>query len=101
MFTSLINVFIQAINAASAQYISLTVPVVQLQAQSVSSYFRLKLNWVLTEYVYAYSITEILLQWNLVIKRSDITKPSYNKVILLGPALYISLFYPDIMRNLI
>ena len=42
------------------------------------------------------------LQWNLVIKRSDITKPSYNKVILLVPVLYISLFfYPDIMRNLI
>ena len=41
-------------------------------------------------------------QWNLVIKRSDITKPSYNKVILLVPALYISLFfYPNIMRNLI
>ena len=41
-------------------------------------------------------------QWNLVIKRSDITKPSYNKVILLVPALSISLFfYPDIMRNLI
>ena len=39
-------------------------------------------------------------QWNLVIKRSDITKPSYNKVILLVPAIYISLFfYPDIMRN--
>ena len=36
------------------------------------------------------------IQWNLVIKRSDITKPSYNKVILLVPALYISLFfYPD------
>ena len=33
-------------------------------------------------------------QWNLVIKRSDITKPSYNKVILLVPALYISLFLP-------
>ena len=43
-----------------------------------------------------------LIQWNLVIKRSDKTKPSYNKVILLVPALYISLFfYPDIMRNLI
>ena len=40
-------------------------------------------------------------QWNLVIKRSDITKPCYNKVILLVPALYISLFfYPD-MRNLL
>ena len=42
------------------------------------------------------------IQRNLVIKRSDITKPSYNKVILLVPALYISLFfYPDITRNLI
>ena len=47
-------------------------------------------------------VTETQIQWNLVIKRSDITKPSYNKVILLVPALYISLFfYPDIMRNLI
>ena len=45
---------------------------------------------------------ETLIQWNLIIKRSDITKPSYNKVILLVPALYVSLlFYPDIMRNLI
>ena len=44
----------------------------------------------------------IIIQWNLVIKRSGITKPSYNKVILLVPALYISLcFYPDIMRNLL
>ena len=33
-------------------------------------------------------------QWNLVIKRSDITKPSYNKVVLLVPALYISVFLP-------
>ena len=42
------------------------------------------------------------IQWNLVIKRSDIIIPSYNKVILLVPAFYISLcFYPDIMRNLI
>ena len=41
-------------------------------------------------------------QWNLVIKRSDITNPCYNKVLSLVPALYISLFfYPDIMRNLI
>ena len=31
----------------------------------------------------------ILLQWNLVITRSDITKSSYNEVILLVPALYI------------
>ena len=43
-----------------------------------------------------------MIQWNLVIKRSDITKLSYNKVILLVPALYIFVFfYPDIMRNLI
>ena len=43
-----------------------------------------------------------VLQWNLIITRSDITKSSYNEVILLVPALYISLFfYPDIMRNLI
>ena len=35
----------------------------------------------------------ISVQWNLVIKRSDITKPCYNKVILLVPALYISLFF--------
>ena len=46
--------------------------------------------------------TYLVVQWNLVIKRSDITKPSYNKVILLVPTLYISLlFYPDIMRKLI
>ena len=32
-------------------------------------------------------------QWNLVMKRSDITKCSYDKVILLVPALYISLFF--------
>ena len=42
------------------------------------------------------------IQWNLVITRSDITKSSYNEVIMLVPVLYISLFfYPDIMRNLI
>ena len=36
------------------------------------------------------SITLIFfIQWNLVIKRSDITKPSYN-VSLLVPAVYIS-----------
>ena len=45
---------------------------------------------------------EFVIQWNLVIKRSDITKPSYNKIILLVPALYIPLFfYPDMMRTLI
>ena len=32
-------------------------------------------------------------QWNLVMKSSDITKPSYNKVILVVPALCISLFF--------
>ena len=35
----------------------------------------------------------LIVQWNLIIKTSDITKPSYNKVILLVPALYISLFF--------
>ena len=47
-----------------------------------------------------------VLQWNLVIKRSDITKPSYNKVILLVPALYIFFVFlpwynekPDITRQ--
>ena len=51
------------------------------------------------------SFIHSLIQWNLVIKRSDITKPSYNKVILLVPALYISLVFlpwysekPDITR---
>ena len=40
------------------------------------------------------------IQWNLVIKRSDITKPSYNKVILLVPILYIPLFFnPDITET--
>ena len=49
-----------------------------------------------------FQFNPIHIQWNLVIKRSNITKPSYNKVILLVPALYISLFFdPDIMRNLI
>ena len=36
----------------------------------------------------------IIVQWNLVITRSDITKFSYNEVILLVPALYISVFLP-------
>ena len=36
-----------------------------------------------------------IVQWNLIIKRSDITKPSYNKVILLGPSsLYFFVFLP-------
>ena len=45
-----------------------------------------------------------LVQWNLVIKRSDITKPSYNKVNLLAQ-LFINFFFlprynekPDITR---
>ena len=52
----------------------------------------------------ALKVTKIkaCIQWNLDIKRSDITKPSYNKVNLLVPALYIPLFFhPDIRRNLI
>ena len=32
-----------------------------------------------------------IIQWNVAIKWSDITNPSYKKVILLVPALYISL----------
>ena len=43
-------------------------------------------------------------QWNLVIKRSDITKPSYNKVILLVSALYSSFdffFHSGYNENLI
>ena len=43
----------------------------------------------------------IYIQCNLVIKRSDITKPSYNKVILLVPALYISLFFIMVPRTLL
>ena len=31
--------------------------------------------------------------WNLVLKRSNITKPCYNKVILLVPILYNPLFF--------
>ena len=58
-------------------------------------------RFILCSYIILMS-SLILLQWNLIIKRSGITKPSYNKVILQVPALYISLFvYPDIMRNLI
>ena len=34
-----------------------------------------------------------VIQWNLVIKRSDITKPSYNKVILLVPALIFLCYF--------
>ena len=42
----------------------------------------------------------IIVQWNLAIKRPDITKPSYNKATLLAPALHTSLFlYPDTMRK--
>ena len=33
-------------------------------------------------------------QWNLAIKSSDITKPSYNKVIILVPALLYRIFCP-------
>ena len=42
----------------------------------------------------------ILIQWKLVTKRSDITKPSYNTVILLVPAFYITLlFYSDLNKK--
>ena len=34
------------------------------------------------------------------VMRSDITKPSYNKVNF-GSSLYFFVYYPDIMRNLI
>ena len=70
----------------------------------------LRYTWILYAQKYKSTYTSLQkfiwnheVQWNLVIKRSDITKPSlYNKVILLVPALYISLFfYPDILRNLI
>ena len=55
-----------------------------------------------TFYIVLILHNKIHVQWNLVITRSDKTKSSYNEVILLVPALYISLFfYPDIMRNLI
>ena len=37
--------------------------------------------------------TNIKVQWNIVIKNLDITKPSHNEVILLVPALYICLFF--------
>ena len=37
--------------------------------------------------------TKYYVQWNLVIKRSKITKPSYNKVVLLVPALYIFVLF--------
>ena len=72
--------------------------------QLVVNYSQLCISQTLISRIIAYvkGLHKVPLQWNLVIKRSDITKPSYNKVILLVPALYISLyFYPDIMRNLI
>ena len=51
-------------------------------------------------YFFGWTGVIIIIQWNLVITRSDVTKSSY-KVILLVPPLYNSVFYPDIMRNLI
>ena len=48
------------------------------------------------------AIFDKTIQWNLVLEMSDITKPSYNKVILVVPALYNSFFvYPDITGNMI
>ena len=49
------------------------------------------------KFIFSALIAFLDVQWNLVIKRSDITKRSYNKkmkVILLVPALSISLFLP-------
>ena len=42
---------------------------------------------------------QIQLQWNRVIKRSHVTKPSYNKLMLLVPALYTSLFLVTLMKK--
>ena len=39
-----------------------------------------------------YILSFILIQWKLVTKRSDITKPSYHKVIMVAPDLYIFFF---------
>ena len=54
-------------------------------AQPVSGYW----SWV-----WYFLLVWKLVQWNLVIKRPDITKPSSNKVILLVPPLYIFVFSP-------
>ena len=40
------------------------------------------------------------LQWNLVIKRSDITQPSHNKATLQTPAPHISLFFTPTQREI-
>ena len=69
--------------------------------------FLLLVTWksprvVLYTHINTFVLTHFRIQWNLIIKRLDITKPSYNKVILLVPSsLYFFVFYPDIMRNLI
>ena len=82
---------------------NLALPQIQLRRSNRRGSTKLKQSIQDTKYLQSSNhTTGLTLQWNLVIKRSDITKPSYNKVILLVPALYISLFfYPDIMRNLI
>ena len=54
-----------------------------------------KLFATLADQEIAKSVIIIILkvQWNLVIKRSDIAKPSYKKVIWVVPTLYIPLFF--------
>ena len=66
----------------------------QLQAQSVSSYFRLKLNWVLTEYVYVYSITEYY--YSCTEKRWILKK---SNLISTGLTLLGHLFHEGILIN--
>ena len=59
--------------------------------QSRSSRRRIRMNIKYNAKVDAHTHNRHnIVQWNLVIKKSDITKPSYNKVILLVPALNIS-----------
>ena len=81
-------------------WLQLVIPKVQYSACSILT--NLQNNEPSKLWTFEIMLQMFGLQWNLIIKRSDITKPFYNKVILLVPALYISLFfYPDIMRNLI
>ena len=53
-----------------------------------------RINYIIFKVAYKYH-PMFILQWTLVIKRLDITKPSYNKLSLLVSVLllYISLFF--------
>ena len=51
------------------------------------------LKFCTSQHSYPVPLSYNNIQWNLVIKRSDIAKLSCNKVILLVPALYVSLFF--------